>query len=68
MASLGPKVALVIHPVPADPFDPGRWWQDPTDFGQTIWEYAALVDVWRRGLWSTVLSEVATIPAPVTVC
>jgi hypothetical protein len=54
-AGLGPKVALVIHPVPADPFDPGRWWQDRMDFRQAVWEFAALVHVLRRGLWDPVM-------------
>ena len=66
-ATLGRKVGLVMHPVSADPFDPGRWWKNQADFGQTVWEYAALVDVWRRGLWRAVVGEATLTPPTVTV-
>jgi uncharacterized SAM-binding protein YcdF (DUF218 family) len=65
-ASLGPKVGLVIHPAPADPYDPERWWKDRTDRRQTEWEYAGLVRVWWRGLWRGVVGATA-IPPPIAV-
>jgi hypothetical protein len=66
-ASLEAKVALVMHPVPADPFDPGRWWKDRADLEQTVWEYAALADLWRRGFWRAVVGEATVAPPAVTV-
>ena len=66
-ATLGPKVGLVMHSVSADPFDPGRWWKNRPDFRQTVWEYAALVDLWRRGLWRAVVGEATPAPPAVTV-
>jgi uncharacterized SAM-binding protein YcdF (DUF218 family) len=65
--SLGANVTLVMHPAPADPFDPGRWWQDRVDLGQTVWEYAALADLWRRGFWRAVVGEATLAPPAVTV-
>jgi uncharacterized SAM-binding protein YcdF (DUF218 family) len=56
-ASLGSKVTLVMHPVPADPFDPDRWWRDRMDFRQVVWEYAALMDWWLHGLWRSVVGD-----------
>jgi uncharacterized SAM-binding protein YcdF (DUF218 family) len=66
-ATLGLKVGLVMHPVSADPFDPGRWWNNLADVRQTVWEYAALVDLWRRGLWRAVVGEATLVPPAVTV-
>ena len=63
---LGPKVGLAMHPAPADPFDPGSWWKDPTDFRQAVWEYGALLNLWSRRLWRTVTEEGAA-PPPVAV-
>jgi hypothetical protein len=65
--SLGSKVDLVMHPVSADPFDPGRWWKNRDDTRRALWEYAALVDVWRRGLWRAVVGDVTLVPPDVTV-
>ena len=66
-ASLGPKVRLVIRPVPADPFDPGRWWKDRTDGNQVVWDYACLAGLWWRGLWRAVVGEATAIPPPIVV-
>jgi uncharacterized SAM-binding protein YcdF (DUF218 family) len=66
-ATLGPKVGLVMRPASADPFDPGRWWKNPSDVRQAVWEYAALVDLWRRGLWHAVAGDVTMVPPDVTV-
>jgi len=66
-ATLGLKVGLVMHPVFADPFDPGRWWKNRPDFRQTVWEYAGLADLWRRGLWRAVVGEATLVPPAVTV-
>lgn len=65
--ALGAKVTLVMHPAPADPFDPDRWWQNGNDFRQAVWEYAALAGVWGGGLWRAVVGQVTSLPPPVTV-
>jgi hypothetical protein len=56
-----------MHPVSADPFDPGRWWKNRDDFRQVLWEYAALVDLWRRGLWRAVVGDMTLAPPDVAV-
>jgi uncharacterized SAM-binding protein YcdF (DUF218 family) len=66
-ARLGSKVGLVIHPVPADPFDPDRWWKERADARQAMWEYAALADLWRRSLWRTAVGDSGRTPPSVTV-
>ncbi len=64
---LGAKVALVMHPAPADPFDPDRWWKNGDDFRQTVWEYAVLAGLWGRGLWRAAVGQATSAPPPVTV-
>jgi uncharacterized SAM-binding protein YcdF (DUF218 family) len=66
-AGLGPGVLLIMHPVPNDPFDPTRWWHDRLDAKEVVYEYEALADSWRMGLWATIIGEFATPPPPVTV-
>lgn len=66
-ATLGPKANLVMHPAPADPFDPERWWKNRGDFGQAMWEYAALAGLWGRELWRTVLGTVTSAPPAVAI-
>ena len=66
-AGLGSKIDLVMHPVSADPFDPGHWWKNRDDFRQVLWEYAALVDLWRRGLWRAVVGDMTLAPPDVAV-
>jgi uncharacterized SAM-binding protein YcdF (DUF218 family) len=63
---LGPGVQLIMHPVPSDPFDPTRWWQDRVDAKDVLYEYEALADFWRVQLWTTMFGEFAP-PPPVTV-
>lgn len=64
---LGSGIRLIMHPVPSDPFDPTRWWQDRTDAKDVLHEYEALADFWRLRLWTTVVGEFAAAPPPVTV-
>ena len=66
-AGLGPKTRLLMHPVPADPFDPDRWWKDRASFKQALAEYQALADMWRAGAWRAIVGETTAIPPPVTV-
>lgn len=65
--ALGAKVRLVMRPASADRFDPERWWQNRNDFKQVVWEYAALADLWGRGLWRAVVGEATSAPPTVTV-
>jgi len=65
--ALGARVALVMHPAPADPFDPDRWWKNRDDFGQAVWEFTALADLWGRGLWRGVVGQATSVPPTVTV-
>ena len=64
---LGPQVRVVMHPVSADPFDPGRWWKDRADAKQVLWEYLALADFWRLRFWALIVGEATTVPSAVTV-
>lgn len=64
---LGARVALVMHPAPADPFDPDRWWKNRDDFRQAVWEFTALADLWGRGLWRGVVGQATSVPPTVTV-
>ena len=66
-AGLGPKVRVLMRPVPSDPFDPDRWWKDRQDRRQVFHEYASFLDLWRHELWGMVRGEAAAIPPPVTV-
>ena len=63
---LGGGVRLIIHPVPNDPFDPGRWWHDRADAKDVLHEYEALADFWRLRLWNNAAGEFG-VPPPVTV-
>jgi uncharacterized SAM-binding protein YcdF (DUF218 family) len=65
-SGLGSEVRVIMHPVPNDPFDPNRWWQDRTDAKDVLHEYEALSDFWRVRLWTTLVGEFA-LPPPVTV-
>ncbi len=64
-AGLGSKVQLIMHPVPNDPFDPTRWWQDRYDAKGVLHEYQALADFWRLKLWEMVARQFRGTPAPV---
>ena len=64
-AGLGSKVQLIMHPVPNDPFDPTRWWQDRYDAKGVLHEYQALADLWRLKLWETVAGRFRGTSAPV---
>jgi uncharacterized SAM-binding protein YcdF (DUF218 family) len=64
-AGLGSKVQLIMRPVPNDPFDPTRWWQDRYDAKDVLHEYQALVDFWRLRLWELVAGQFRGTPAPV---
>jgi uncharacterized SAM-binding protein YcdF (DUF218 family) len=66
-ARLGPEVGLVIHPMPVDPFDPGRWWKVRTDRRQAVWEYASLMGLWWRGIWCAVVGDATAVPSPIGV-
>jgi uncharacterized SAM-binding protein YcdF (DUF218 family) len=66
-AGLGPQVRVLMHPVPADPFDPGRWWKDRADSKQVLWEYEALADFWRLRFWALLVGEATAVPPEVTV-
>jgi hypothetical protein len=66
-AALESKINLVMRAASTDPFDPDRWWKNRDDFRQVVWEYAALTDVWRRGLWRAVAEAAAAAPPAVTV-
>ena len=66
-AGLGPQVRVLMHPVSADPFDPGRWWKDRADSKQVLWEYQALADFWRLRFWALIVGEATTVPPAVTV-
>ena len=56
-------IRLIMHPVPSDPFDPTRWWQDRMDAKDVLHEYEALADYWRLRLWSMLVGEIAAPPA-----
>jgi uncharacterized SAM-binding protein YcdF (DUF218 family) len=66
-AGLGPQIRVVMHPVAADPFDPGRWWKDRADSKQVLWEYQALANFWRLRFWALIVGEATTVPPPVTI-
>jgi uncharacterized SAM-binding protein YcdF (DUF218 family) len=66
-AGLGPEIRLIMRPVPADPFDPARWWQDRTDAKEVLHEYQALVDYWRLRLWDRLVGQGMTAPPPIAV-
>jgi hypothetical protein len=66
-ATLESKVNLVMRAASTDPFDPDRWWKNRDDFRQAVWEYVALMDVWRRGLWRAAVGEATSAPPAVTV-
>jgi len=63
-AGLGSKVQLIMHPVPNDPFDPTRWWQDRYDAKDVLYEYQALVDFWRLKLWAMLAGQFRSTPGP----
>jgi len=62
-AGLGPEMRLIVHPVPNDPFDPTRWWQDRIDVKEVLHEYEALADFWRVRLWTAVVGEFVPPPS-----
>lgn len=64
---LGSGIQLIMHPVPNDPYDPTRWWQDRVDAKDVLHEYQALVDFWRLRLWEMLVGQVRAAPPPVTV-
>jgi len=64
-AGLGSKVQVIMHPVPNDPFDPARWWQDRFDAKAVLYEYQALADFWRLQLWRRLVGQFRSAPAPV---
>ena len=66
-AGLEPRIHVLMHPVPADPLDPDRWWKDRQDLRQVLHEYEALLDVWRQELWRMVRGLASHEPPPVTV-
>jgi uncharacterized SAM-binding protein YcdF (DUF218 family) len=66
-AGLGSKVQLILHPVPNDPFDPTRWWQDRLDAKAVLHEYQALADFWRLRLWERLARRFRSESAPVPV-
>jgi uncharacterized SAM-binding protein YcdF (DUF218 family) len=67
VTGLGPGIRLIMHPVPSDPFDPTRWWQDRADSKEVLHEYQALADFWRLRLWGMMVGQVTAVPPPVTV-
>jgi uncharacterized SAM-binding protein YcdF (DUF218 family) len=64
---LGPGIRVMMRPVPNDPFDPSRWWQDRMDAKDVLYEYEALLDFWRLRLWGALVGEFTTAPPAVTV-
>lgn len=66
-AGLGPKVQVLMRPVPGDPFDPDRWWRGRQDLREVFSEYEAFLDLWRQELWSGVRAEASAVPPPITV-
>jgi uncharacterized SAM-binding protein YcdF (DUF218 family) len=66
-AGLGPKIGVLMRPVPSDPFDPDHWWKDQQDMRQVFHEYESFLDLWRHELWGMVRGEAAAVPPPVTV-
>jgi uncharacterized SAM-binding protein YcdF (DUF218 family) len=62
-AGLGSKVQLIMHPVPNDPYDPARWWQDRFDAKAVLHEYQALADYWRLKLWERLMGRFRKAPA-----
>jgi uncharacterized SAM-binding protein YcdF (DUF218 family) len=64
---LDPGIRLIMHPVPSDPFDPDRWWQDRADSKEVLHEYQALADFWRLRLWTMMVGRMTAVPPPVTV-
>ncbi|OGB93727.1 MAG: hypothetical protein A3G35_14170 [candidate division NC10 bacterium RIFCSPLOWO2_12_FULL_66_18] len=64
---LEPGIQLIMHPVPNDPYDPNRWWQDRADAKDVLHEYQALADFWRLRLWAMAVGQFTTAPPPVTV-
>ena len=63
-----PREAILTIPERADGLHrPRRTWNNLADVRQTVWEYAALVDLWRRGLWRAVVGEATLVPPAVTV-
>ena len=64
---LGPGIRVIMHPVPNDPFDPTRWWQERRDAKEVLHEYEALVDFYRWRLWGKVAGEFSSAPPQVTV-
>jgi uncharacterized SAM-binding protein YcdF (DUF218 family) len=66
-AGLGSKVQVVMHPVPNDPYDPARWWQNRFDAKAVLHEYQALADFWRLRLWEKLVGRFRRTPAPASV-
>jgi uncharacterized SAM-binding protein YcdF (DUF218 family) len=64
---MGPKIRVLMRPVPADPLDPDRWWKDRQDRRQVLHEYEALLDVWRQEIWRRVRGEASPVPPPIAV-
>ncbi len=63
-AGLGSKVQVIMHPVPNDPYDPARWWQDRFDAKAVLQEYEALADFWRLRLWEKLVGRFRRTSAP----
>jgi uncharacterized SAM-binding protein YcdF (DUF218 family) len=66
-AGLGHKIRVLMRPVPADPLDPDRWWEDRQDLQQVLHEYEALLDVWRQEIWRMARGEASRVPPPIEV-
>ena len=66
-AVLDPRVRVLVHPVPSDPFRPDRWWKDRTDTKEVLHEYGGLADYWRLRLWGGLVGHFTAVPPPVTV-
>ncbi len=64
---LEPGIQLIVHPVPNDPYDPTRWWQDRADAKDVLHEYQALADFWQLRLRAMVVGQFRMVPPPVTV-
>jgi uncharacterized SAM-binding protein YcdF (DUF218 family) len=66
-AGLDPKVQVIMHPVPNDPYDPARWWQNRFDAKAVLHEYQALADFWRLKLWEKLVGRFRRTPAAASV-
>ena len=50
-AALGPRIRLIVHPAPSDPFDPATWWRDRKDRREVVSEFQSLADFWLADQW-----------------